>query len=110
MNSIKPLYDNRIPYDELTYGELVSFVNKEGLKICKDLKLQKRLKWELRQSKLELGGFCKQFNYDPFKTSTSKDCMVSVIPNLTRNITDLKPIRNPFVTLENFLIETFEAL
>ncbi|KAH9650293.1 hypothetical protein KPL70_026323 [Citrus sinensis] len=73
-NSIKTLYDNRIPYDELTYGELVSFVNKEGLKICQDLKLQKRLKWELRKSKQELGSFRKQFNYDPFKTSTSKDC------------------------------------
>ncbi|KAH9704650.1 hypothetical protein KPL70_011549 [Citrus sinensis] len=73
-NSIKILYDNCIPYDELTYGELVSFVNKEGLKICQDLKLQKRLKWELRKSKQELGSFCKQFNYDPFKTSTSKDC------------------------------------
>ncbi|KAH9696764.1 hypothetical protein KPL71_023319 [Citrus sinensis] len=73
-NSIKTLFDNRIPYDELTYGELVSFVNKEGLKICQDLKLQKRLKQELRQSKQELGGFCKQFNYDPFKASTSKDC------------------------------------
>ncbi|KAH9698195.1 hypothetical protein KPL71_023925 [Citrus sinensis] len=73
-NSIKALFNNRIPYDELTYGELVSFVNKEGLKICQDLKLQKRLKQELRQSKQELGGFCKQFNYDPFKTSTSRDC------------------------------------
>ncbi|KAH9777048.1 hypothetical protein KPL71_006899 [Citrus sinensis] len=73
-NSIKALFDNRIPYDKLTYGELVSFVNKEGLKICQDLKLQKRLKHELRQSKQELGGFCKQFNYDPFKTSTSRDC------------------------------------
>ncbi|KAH9724150.1 hypothetical protein KPL70_007381 [Citrus sinensis] len=73
-NSIKALYDNRIPYDELTYGELVSFINKEGLKICQDLKLQKRLKWELRQSKQELGSFYKQFNYDPFKASTSRDC------------------------------------
>ncbi|KAH9745028.1 hypothetical protein KPL70_003914 [Citrus sinensis] len=73
-NSIKALYDNRIPYDELTYGEIVSFVNKEGLKICQDLKLQKQLKWELRRSKQELGSFCKQFNYDPFKTSISKDC------------------------------------
>ncbi|KAH9680518.1 hypothetical protein KPL71_026571 [Citrus sinensis] len=73
-NSIKALYDNRIPYDELTYGELVSFVNKEGLNICQDLKLQKRLKWELKKSKQELGSFCKQFNYDPFKTSISKDC------------------------------------
>ena len=73
-NSIKALYDNRIPYDDLTYGELVSFVNKEGLKICQDLKLQKRLKWELKKSKQELCSFCKQFNYEPFKTSTSKDC------------------------------------
>ena len=40
-NSIKAMYDNRIPYDELTYGELISFVNKEGLRICQDLKLQK---------------------------------------------------------------------
>ena len=38
------------------------------------MKLQKRLKQELRQSKRELGSFCKQFNYDPFKTSTSNDC------------------------------------
>ena len=38
------------------------------------MKLQKRLKWELRKSKQELGSFCKQFNYDPFKASTSKDC------------------------------------
>ncbi|KAH9679064.1 hypothetical protein KPL71_025962 [Citrus sinensis] len=57
-NSIKALYDNRIPYDELTYGELVSFFNKEGLKICQDLKLQKRLKWELRKSKQELEATC----------------------------------------------------
>ena len=38
-NSIKTLYDNRVPYDELTYGELVSFINKKGIKICQDLKL-----------------------------------------------------------------------
>ncbi|KAH9685968.1 hypothetical protein KPL70_014177 [Citrus sinensis] len=63
-NSIKALYDNRIPYDELTYGELVSFVNKEGLKICQDLKLQKRLKWELRKSKQELGSFFDGLDMD----------------------------------------------
>ncbi|KAH9669766.1 hypothetical protein KPL70_021932 [Citrus sinensis] len=53
-NSIKALYENRIPYDELTYGELVSFVNKEGLKICQDLKLQKRLKINKKLRELDL--------------------------------------------------------
>ncbi|KAH9679066.1 hypothetical protein KPL71_025962 [Citrus sinensis] len=69
-NSIKALYDNRIPYDELTYGELVSFFNKEGLKICQDLKLQKRLKWELRKSKQELGD-SEPLQVDELKDSES---------------------------------------
>ncbi|KAH9663275.1 hypothetical protein KPL70_019618 [Citrus sinensis] len=95
-NSIKALYDNRIPYDELTYGELVSFVNKEGLKICQDLKLQKRLKWELKKSKQELGGFCKQFNYDPFKTSISKDCNGECSTKPRRKHYKSKNFRKPF--------------
>ncbi|KAH9793048.1 hypothetical protein KPL71_004401 [Citrus sinensis] len=60
-NSIKALYDNRIPYDVLTYGELVSFVNKEGLKICQDLKLQKRLKWELKRKHYKSKSYRKHF-------------------------------------------------
>ncbi|KAH9734495.1 hypothetical protein KPL71_017395 [Citrus sinensis] len=95
-NSIKALYDNRIPYDEPTYGELVSFVNKEGLKICQDLKLQKRLKWELKTSKQELGSFCKQFNYDPFKTSTSKDCNGECSSKPRRKHYKSKSYRKPF--------------
>ncbi|KAH9743016.1 hypothetical protein KPL70_003158 [Citrus sinensis] len=95
-NSIKALYDNRIPYDELTYGELVSFVNKEGLKICQDLKLQKRLKWELKKSKQELGGFCKQFNYEPFKTSYSKDCNGECSTKPRRKHYKSKNSRKPF--------------
>ncbi|KAH9763472.1 hypothetical protein KPL70_001186 [Citrus sinensis] len=95
-NSIKALYDNRIPYDELTYGELVSFVNKEGLKICQDLKLQKRLKWELKKSKQELSSFCKQFNYDPFKTSISKDCNGECSTKPRRKHYKSKNFRKPF--------------
>ncbi|KAH9781470.1 hypothetical protein KPL71_008488 [Citrus sinensis] len=95
-NSIKTLYDNRSPYDELTYGELVSFVNKEGLKICQDLKLQKRLKWELKKSKEELCSFCKQFNYDPFKTSTSKDCNGKCSSKPYKKHYKSKPFKKPF--------------
>ncbi|KAH9659546.1 hypothetical protein KPL70_023886 [Citrus sinensis] len=95
-NSIKALYDNRIPYDELTYGELVSFINKEGLKICQDLKIQRRLKWELKKSKQELGSFCKQFNYDPFKTSTSKDCNGECFSKPRKKHYKSKSYRKPF--------------
>ncbi|WZZ20779.1 hypothetical protein YC2023_122166 [Brassica napus] len=47
-----------IDYDDFTYGELVSIVQQEGLRICQDLKLQKHLKWELKRTKVELGSFC----------------------------------------------------
>jgi hypothetical protein len=40
INKIKNTFITKtIPYDQLTYGELVSFTQKEGLKICQDLKL-----------------------------------------------------------------------
>ena len=64
-----------IPYNQLTYGELISTTQKEGLKICQDLKLQKHLKWELKKSKKELGSFCKQFDYSIGQNQTCKgDC------------------------------------
>jgi len=44
-NKIKDTFTTKtIPYDQLTYGELVSFTQKEGLKIYQNLKLQKHLK------------------------------------------------------------------
>ena len=51
-----------ILYDQFTYGELVSFTQKEGLQICQDLKLQKHLKWEMKRTRQERGSFCHQFD------------------------------------------------
>nr|KJB81333.1 hypothetical protein B456_013G139400 [Gossypium raimondii] len=45
-NQIRENYGGIIPYKKLKYGELISFTQKEGLKICQDLKLQKQLKKE----------------------------------------------------------------
>ena len=39
-----------IYYDDFTYGELMSIVRQEGLRICQDLKIQKHLKWELKRT------------------------------------------------------------
>ena len=69
-NKIKDTFTTKIiPYDQLTYGELVSFTQKEGLKICQDLKLQKHLKWEMKRTKQELGSFCHQFDLSTKKPS-----------------------------------------
>ena len=42
--SLREKYNGTIPYDELTYGDLISEVKKEGLKLCSQLKLQYMLK------------------------------------------------------------------
>ncbi|RID44655.1 hypothetical protein BRARA_I01436, partial [Brassica rapa] len=68
-----------IDYDDFTYGELVSIVQQEGLRLCQDLKLQKHLKWELKRTKVELGSFCKQFEIDP--NQGSKYCVVDCNKN-----------------------------
>ncbi|XP_050222327.1 uncharacterized protein LOC126672420 [Mercurialis annua] len=60
-NKIRETFGSHIiPYDQLTYGQLISLTQKQGLEICQDLKLQKHLKWELRKSKKELGSFCNR--------------------------------------------------
>nr|KJB15884.1 hypothetical protein B456_002G201500 [Gossypium raimondii] len=61
-NQIRENYKGIIPYEKLTYGELISFTQKEGLKICQDIKLQKQLKKERYQCRKELGSFCHQFD------------------------------------------------
>jgi hypothetical protein len=74
-NKIKETFTTKtIPYDQLTYGELVSFTQKEGLKICQDLKLQKHLKWEMKRTRQELGSFCHQFDLSTKKPSCSGTC------------------------------------
>ena len=50
-NTIRASHGNQIPYNQFTYGELISLTQNEGLKIYQDLKLQKQLKWKLKKTK-----------------------------------------------------------
>ena len=55
---IKEKYNWIIPYDFLTYGELINFINKEALDLCSLIKVNATIKKDLRTSKTELGSFC----------------------------------------------------
>ena len=59
--SLKERHNGTIPYDELTYGDLISEVKKEGLKLCSQLKLQYQIKKDLKSSRKDLGSFCAQY-------------------------------------------------
>ena len=37
---IRSQYNGEIPYSNLTYGDLINFINSEGLNLCTDLKLK----------------------------------------------------------------------
>ncbi len=60
-NKIRESHDGQIPYKQLSCGELISFIHKEGLHMCTQHKLQKQLKKEKFQTRKELGTFCQQF-------------------------------------------------
>ena len=61
---IRNIHNGRIPYESLTYGELITFINNEGLAICTYLKLKSQMKKEKQDSKKELGKFCSYYGYD----------------------------------------------
>ncbi|WJZ92793.1 hypothetical protein VitviT2T_011770 [Vitis vinifera] len=43
---IREQYNGQIPYDKLTYGEIISIVTAEGIKLCNDFKLKQQMKNE----------------------------------------------------------------
>ena len=59
--SLREKYNETIPYEELTYGDLISEVKREGLKLCSQLKLQYQVKKDLKASRKDLGSFCAQY-------------------------------------------------
>ncbi|GAV89386.1 hypothetical protein CFOL_v3_32803, partial [Cephalotus follicularis] len=61
-----------VPYETLTYGDIVSTITKTGLEICNDIKMGKQIKSDSKTYKKELGDFCTQFGYEPFKPPPSK--------------------------------------
>ncbi|XP_027934064.1 uncharacterized protein LOC114189651 [Vigna unguiculata] len=64
--------DNIIPYDHLTYGQLISYVQKTALEICQNDKLQRQLAKEKSQSRKELGTFCEQFGIPGCSTKKTR--------------------------------------
>ena len=58
--SLREKHNGSIPYNELTYGDLISEV-KKGLKLCSQLKLQYQVKKDLKASIKDLGSFCAQY-------------------------------------------------
>nr|KAJ0209493.1 hypothetical protein LSAT_V11C400196340 [Lactuca sativa] len=66
-------FNNTILYLNLTYGDLINYINKEGLAVCADLRFKEKLKKDRINSKNELGNFCQQYGYQPLNgPSTSK--------------------------------------
>ena len=70
-NKLNAEFNNSIPYKELTYGEIINYVNQEGLAICSDLKLKAKIKKEGINNRNELGNFCEQYGYEPLKLPSS---------------------------------------
>ncbi|RVW67140.1 hypothetical protein CK203_063958, partial [Vitis vinifera] len=78
---IREQYNGQIPYDKLTYGEIISIVTGEGIKLCNDFKLKQQMKNEQKIYKNEFGSFCSQFGFSQKETmppskqkpSTSKE-------------------------------------
>ena len=54
-----------IDYDSLTYGDIISQIQKTGLKMCIDFKISKQISKDKNQAKYELGTFCEQYGLPP---------------------------------------------
>ena len=72
---IKQVFKNNF---KLTYGDIISIVTAEGIKLCNDFKLKQQMKNEQRIYKNEFRSFCSQFGFSqketkpPYKQRTNR--------------------------------------
>ena len=64
--------EGTIDYPSLTYGDIISSINKTGLWLCNDLRLKNQIEKEIRYAKKELGTFCEQYGFDPLIAPSRK--------------------------------------
>ena len=62
-NNLREKYNNQIRYKDLTYGEIISYINKEGLTMCSNQRQNAKLKKDKITGKNELGDFYEQYSY-----------------------------------------------
>ena len=58
--TLREKHRETIPYDDLTYENLINEIKKEGLKLCSQLRLRYKVKKDLKASKKDLRSFCAQ--------------------------------------------------
>ncbi|GAV79866.1 LOW QUALITY PROTEIN: zf-CCHC domain-containing protein, partial [Cephalotus follicularis] len=72
-NKYREKHKGVVPYEKLTYGDIVSTITKTGLEICYDIKMSKQIKRDSKTYKKELRDFCTQFGYETFKPPPSEN-------------------------------------
>ena len=58
-----------IDYDSLKYGDIISTIKQEGLKICIEQRIAKKQSDNKRKAKYETGNLCKQYGILPMAPS-----------------------------------------
>ena len=64
--------DGTIDYPSLTYGDIISSINKTSLWLCNDLRLKNQIEKEKRNAKKELETFCEQYGFEPLIAPSRK--------------------------------------
>jgi hypothetical protein len=70
--------NNVIEYDNLTYGNIISAIQKEGLKMCIDMKISNQANKDKKKAKHEMGNFCEQYGLPLVAPSKKHKNLVSM--------------------------------
>ena len=66
-SKIRDWCEGKIPYYEMTYGDLTSLIHFVAMELCTDLKLKEQKFWSY-----EHGSFCQDFGFPSLKPPSAK--------------------------------------
>ena len=70
--NIRDRCDWKIPYSEMTHGDLTSLIHFVAMELCTDLNLKEQLKKDQKISCNELGSCCQDFGFPILKPPSTK--------------------------------------
>ncbi|XLU78278.1 hypothetical protein S245_001699, partial [Arachis hypogaea] len=69
LQKLQTQFGTQISYNSLTFGQLHNIIVQTGIEICKDTKIQQKIKQKSITGKRELGTFCYQYGITPEKAT-----------------------------------------
>lgn len=70
-SSLNKAYSYKVPWEDMTYGQITTIIIECSLDICNEIKVQNKVQKQADLHKMEMKTFCSQYGYEKLEEPNS---------------------------------------